>query len=83
MLYRAAMHTENTMRPLAVSPRQAAALTSLSLRKIRELLSRGVLPRKRIGRRVVIDFSALEEFVRTGGHRGKRLARGSDKRIAS
>lgn len=48
---------------LAVSPSQASFLTSLSKRTIQKLMSRGAIPYRKVGRRTLIPFSALKEFL--------------------
>jgi excisionase family DNA binding protein len=53
----------NQLEPLAVSPRQAALLSSLSKRKVQELMSNGALPFYKVGRRTVIPFVALKKFL--------------------
>jgi excisionase family DNA binding protein len=52
------------IEPLAVSPTQAALLTSLSKRKIQDLMTRGVIPFRKAGRRTLIPFGALKDFLR-------------------
>ena len=55
------------IEPLAVSPRQAAFLTSLSKRKVQELMSKGVIPFRKVGRRTLIPLGALKAFLRGEG----------------
>jgi excisionase family DNA binding protein len=50
--------------PLLVSKRDAAALLSLCLRSIDNLIMRKELPCRRIGKRVLIPYSALVAFAR-------------------
>jgi excisionase family DNA binding protein len=50
--------------PLLVSKRDAAALLSLCLRSIDNLIARKELPFRRIGKRVLIPYSALVAFAR-------------------
>jgi excisionase family DNA binding protein len=50
--------------PLLVSKRDAAALLSLCLRSIDNLIARKELPCRRIGKRVLIPYSALVAFAR-------------------
>lgn len=51
------------VEPLAVSPAQAAFLTSLSKRKVQDLMTRGVIPFRKVGRRTLIPFGALKTFL--------------------
>lgn len=48
---------------LAFSPREAAAMTSLSVRTIRKAIADGRLPVARIGRRIVVRREQLEKFL--------------------
>lgn len=50
--------------PLLVSKRDAAALLSLCLRSIDNLIAGKQLPCRRIGKRVLIQYSALVAFAR-------------------
>lgn len=50
--------------PLLVSKRDAAALLSLCLRSIDNLIAAKQLPCRRIGRRVLIPYTALVAFAR-------------------
>jgi excisionase family DNA binding protein len=50
--------------PLLVSKRDAAALLSLCLRSIDNLIAGKQLPYRRIGKRVLIPYSALVAFAR-------------------
>ncbi|MBZ5687259.1 MAG: helix-turn-helix domain-containing protein [Acidobacteriia bacterium] len=50
--------------PLLVSKRDAAALLSLCLRSIDNLIAGRQLPCRRIGKRVLIPYAALVAFVR-------------------
>jgi len=49
---------------LAVSVAEAAKLLGLSERHTRTMISRGEIPSKRIGRRVVIPVDALRDILR-------------------
>jgi excisionase family DNA binding protein len=49
---------------IAYSPREAAAATSLSLRKITRAISSGELKSSKIGRRRIIQRNDLETFLR-------------------
>jgi Helix-turn-helix domain len=50
--------------PLLVSKRDAAGLLSLCLRSIDNLIAGKQLPCRRIGKRVLIPYSALVAFAR-------------------
>jgi excisionase family DNA binding protein len=50
--------------PLLVSKRDAAALLSLCLRSIDNLIARKELPCRRVGKRVLIPYSGLVAFAR-------------------
>jgi helix-turn-helix protein len=50
--------------PLLVSKRDAAALLSLCLRSIDNLIAGKQLPCRRIGKRVLIPYTALVAFAR-------------------
>ena len=50
--------------PLLVSKRHAAALLSLCLRSIDHLIAGKQLPCRRIGKRVLIPYTALVAFAR-------------------
>ena len=52
------------LEPLAVSPKEAALLTSLSKRKIHELLRRGQIPYRKVGRRTLVLFAGLKDLLR-------------------
>ena len=51
------------MEPLAVDVREAARLTSLSTFTIRRAVKRGRLRAVRVGRRVLIPVTELEQLV--------------------
>jgi len=48
---------------MLIPRRDVATLLSISLRKVDELIREGVLPVRRIGRRVLVPRSALVKFV--------------------
>jgi excisionase family DNA binding protein len=50
---------------IAVSVREAAAMLSISPRTIQNYIAAKRLPARKIGRRTVIPFSALEKFLRS------------------
>ena len=50
--------------PLLVSKREAAALIGVSVRTLENLIGNKQLPTRRIGRRCLIERSALERFAR-------------------
>ena len=56
--------TTETTRPIAVTVRRAAEITSLSAASIRLLARTGKLRVARIGRRIVIPVSAIEQLLR-------------------
>lgn len=49
---------------LLVSKREAAELLSVSVRTIENLLARKELQARKVGRRTLLAFAALERFVR-------------------
>jgi excisionase family DNA binding protein len=51
------------MQPLVIDVHEAARLTSLSPHTIRAYIRQGKLPAVHIGRRVLIEPSALRRFV--------------------
>jgi excisionase family DNA binding protein len=55
---------ETEQIPLLVSKRDAATLLSLCVRTIDNLIATKQLPCRRIGKRVLIPYSALVAFVR-------------------
>jgi excisionase family DNA binding protein len=55
-----------TKRQLAYSKKEAAAVTSLSLRGIDYLIERGQLRAVKVGRRVIIPAQELEKLVFNG-----------------
>jgi hypothetical protein len=57
-------NSEAGYRPLLVSKRHAAGLLSLCLRSIDNLIAAKELPCRRIGKRVLIPYSALVVFAR-------------------
>jgi excisionase family DNA binding protein len=46
-----------------MSPKQAALLTGLSVRRLTDWAARGVLPAKKMGGRWLLDADAVEELV--------------------
>ena len=52
--------------PAYTSITGASTYTSLSVRTIRELISRGRLPQHRVGARVLLAFDDLDRLVRGG-----------------
>jgi excisionase family DNA binding protein len=50
---------------LTVSVRDAALATSLSEFEVRKLVNDGTLPARRNGRRVLIEYSGLEAYIRS------------------
>jgi excisionase family DNA binding protein len=57
------------MEPLAVDLREAARLTSLSVRTLRRYIRLGRLPVIRAGRRILVTPSALRLFLEEGTRR--------------
>jgi len=55
---------ESEQTPLLVSKRDAAALLSLCVRTVDNLIATKKLPARRIGRRVLIPYAALVQFAR-------------------
>ncbi len=50
--------------PLLVSKGDAAAMLSLCVRTIDKLIATKELPARRVGKRILIPFSALQQFAR-------------------
>jgi excisionase family DNA binding protein len=50
--------------PLLVSKRDAAALLSLCVRTVDNLIATKKLPARRVGRRVLIPYASLVQFAR-------------------
>jgi excisionase family DNA binding protein len=57
------------VEPLAVDLREAARLTSLSVRTLRRYIRCGRLDVARVGRRIVVPISALKQFLQEGTQR--------------
>lgn len=57
------------MEPLAVDLREAARLTSLSVRTLRRYIRQNRLHVVRVGRRVVVPMAALRQFLGEGAER--------------
>ena len=55
---------ESERTPLLVSKRDAAALLSLCVRTVDNLIAMKKLPARRVGRRVLIPYTALVQFAR-------------------
>ena len=51
--------------PLSLSVRDAALATSLSEYEIRQLVNNGTLPAVRSGRRILVDYSGLQTYIRS------------------
>jgi excisionase family DNA binding protein len=56
--------SESERTPLPVSKRDAAALLSLWVRTVDNLIATKKLPARRVGRRVLIPYTALVQFAR-------------------
>jgi excisionase family DNA binding protein len=52
------------MEPIAVDVKEAARLTSLSVRSIRRYIALGRLRVTRVGRRVLVPLASLRQMVR-------------------
>lgn len=63
-LHSAGRWRESEQTPLLVSKRDAAALLSLCVRTVDNLIATKKLPARRVGRRVLIPYSALVHFAR-------------------
>jgi len=55
---------QSDQRPLLVSKRDVAALLSLCVRTVDNLIATKKLPARRVGRRVLIPYSALVQFAK-------------------
>jgi len=64
ILHKTCHGREEARPPLLVSKRDAAGLLSLCLRSIDNLIAAKELPCRRIGRRVLIPYTALVAFAR-------------------
>jgi len=53
------------MDTLLLSKQEAAHMLGLSIRSLEHLVSRGEIPTRRIGKRVLILRSAIESFAKT------------------
>jgi excisionase family DNA binding protein len=58
------MRSEHTQTPLLVSKKEAAALLGVCARTIDNFVARKELPCRRIGRRTLIPFAALQQFAK-------------------
>jgi excisionase family DNA binding protein len=63
------------MQTILVSKKSAAALLSISIRTLENLIAAGELSAKRIGSRVVIHSRALQEFARRDHATAKKSSR--------
>ena len=72
------------MEKLTCSRQDAVKVSGLSLRTIDYYVEKGVLPSVRVGRRVLINYAALEELCRTGSKsaRAAQQAETVDKVLA-
>jgi excisionase family DNA binding protein len=57
--------SNSELQPILVSKRQAARLLDLCTRTVEQLISRGELRAKRIGKRVLLLREDLEKFARS------------------
>jgi excisionase family DNA binding protein len=58
------MTNENAVPKLLVSKSEAAEALSVSVRSVENYLRAKLLPHKKIGKRTLIPFAALEAFAR-------------------
>ncbi len=58
------MRSEQAQTPLLVSKREAASLLGICARTVENLIARKELPCRRIGRRTLIPFAALQQFAK-------------------
>lgn len=58
------MESQATQPPLLVSKREAASLLAVCVRTIDNLISQKQLPCRRIGRRTLIPFAAIQQFAK-------------------
>lgn len=52
--------------PKVYTRREACAVLRIGITKLKELISSGELPVRRVGRRVLITEEAIREFLREG-----------------
>jgi excisionase family DNA binding protein len=55
---------DTKLEPVMVGKKTAAELTELSVRTIEYLIAQKSLPARKIGRRTLIPYRALQEFAR-------------------
>jgi len=58
------MQSEQTHKPLLVSKKEAAALLGVCPRTVENFVARKELLCRRIGRRTLIPFTALQQFAK-------------------
>lgn len=58
------MQSQQTQAPLLVSKKEAASLLGVCPRTIDNFVARKELPCRRIGRRTLIPFAALQQFAK-------------------
>jgi excisionase family DNA binding protein len=66
------MQKATPLKPVLISKRDAAVLLAVSLRTVENLIARRSLPVCKIGKRVLIPFSALEAFAKNDHETGQR-----------
>ena len=64
------------MEPILLSRQNTAKAMDLSLRKVNDLISKGILPAVKCGRRTLIPRAAIEKFAR--GHYFAKLSKSKD-----
>jgi excisionase family DNA binding protein len=70
-----------TLAPFAVDTREAARLSSLSVWTIRQYVNNGRLRSTRIGGRVVIPVTAIQELVERGSDFAPRRRRAVNEEV--
>ena len=55
------------IQPRLMTPEQTAKVLLMPKRSLLAAAAEGIVPCVRIGRRVLFDREAIEEFIRTGG----------------
>jgi excisionase family DNA binding protein len=63
--------TEHHTRPILVTLRRAAELLGVSTRTVQNLIAAKELPSRKIGRRRLIPYSALQALARRDAHTGR------------
>ena len=66
------------VEPIAVTKQQAAGMTSISVRKLDQLVKRGLLKVTKVDRRVLIPVSSLRELIENGIEQHRLSQRSND-----